>query len=150
MKNRDKLYRMYAKIPGSLYHVFFTGYDYIDPATQEKRRGHLLDVDIAIFGFLYLHSDMRDFRKGGTGHTHWFSASMVSEASRPDTDPDSKPKWSVSTVKRSLARLRAAGFINEIMESNAKRKVKLSDPGWLPSRERIMEAEAIPWKPSHS
>jgi len=150
MENRDKLYRLYAKIPGSIYHVRFTGYDYIDPGTQEKRRGNLLDVDIAIYGFLYMHSDMRNFRKGGTGQTHWFSAKSVSDASRADTDPRSKPAWSVSTVKRSLARLRAAGYVKEIMEANAKRKVKLADPAWLPSRQRIMEAEALPWKPSES
>ena len=64
MKNRDKLYKLYAKVPGSLYHVLFHDYDYTDPYTQETTRESLQDFDIVLYGYLKLNSDMRNpFKK---------------------------------------------------------------------------------------
>lgn len=60
MENRDKLHRLYAVIPGSIYHIRFHSYDYVDPKTGEKRKGKLQSVDVEIYGYLYMHSDMRE------------------------------------------------------------------------------------------
>ena len=146
MYNRDKLYKpLYAKTPSSLWHVLFHGYNYIDPKTGEEMRGEIKDVDISIYGFLYLHSDMRNTKKGGTGLTDWFSAKSLSEASKPNPDSP-KPKWSLGTVTRSLRRLRRAGYLADKYKPTAKRKAKLRDPAIFPSRKNQMEAEAKKWK----
>ena len=148
MYNRDRLYqKLYAKIPGSLYHVRFHGYTYIDEKTGETQKGKIIDTDISIFGFLYLHSDMRSTKNGGTGLTDWCSAKTVSDASKPTPDaPDKQAKWSVGTVKRSLRRLRRAGFLADRYKPTSKRKAKLRDPAIFPSRQRLFQEEAQAWK----
>ena len=148
MYNRDKLYKnLYAKTPSSLWHVRFHGYNYIDPKTGEETREKLKDVDISIYGFLYLHSDMRSTKKGGTGLTDWFSAKSLSDASKTHPDaPNKEAEWSVGTVTRSLRRLRRAGFLADKHKPTAKRKAKLRDPAIFPSRQAAMQQEAEGWK----
>jgi len=85
-----------AKMPGSLWHVRFYGYK--DPGTKEEFQ--LLDVDIAIFGFLALMSD--------TGGITEANPRLISEASR---DSEGKATWSESTVRRSIKRLSEIGFL---------------------------------------
>jgi len=135
MQNTDKLYTLFAKIPGSVFHYRFHPYRYIDPKTGEQKEETLLDVDIAIFGFLHMNSNMKSYKNGGTGMTQEFSAREVSEASRANAE--SKPAWSTGTVKRSLRRLTRGGFILDKVKPTSKRRVKLFDPCCLPSRQRI-------------
>jgi len=139
LKNIDKLYELHARIPGSIWHVRIHGYRYIKPISGEEIRGKLLDTDIAIYGFLYLNSDMRDpIKKGGTGLTQYFSARLVSKASQ---DEFGVPAWSEGTIRRSLQRLCQAGFL---IEKNAVRhtmRVKLFDPLSIPSRRYVAEEQ---------
>ena len=158
MKNRDKLYKLFAKVPGSLYHVRFHGYDYINQETGDTERRSLHDFDIVLIGYLKLNSDMRNplENKGkgyGTGLTHWYSAKMISDSSRPrpveiDKGKTNKPAWSVRKVQYSLKRLVEAGFLNEKVAPNAARKARLQDPLTLPSRRELVEVELIEskWK----
>ena len=158
MKNRDKLYRLYAKIPGSLYHVRFHGYDYINQKTGDTERRSLNDFDIVLIGYLKLNSDMRnpirnDGKGKGTGLTHWYSAKMISDSSRPrpveiDKSDTNQPAWSVRKVQYSLKRLAEAGFLDEKVAPNAARKSHLQDPLTLPSRREKVENELIEskWK----
>lgn len=159
MKNRDKLYKLYAKVTGSLYHVRFHGYDYVNQNTGKKERRYLQDFDIVLYGYLKLNSDMRnpyknDGKGHGTGMTHWFSIKMLSDSSRRvpvDVDPNNKtnpPAWSTSKIQRSLKRLTESGFLQEKINTNATRKAKLNDPIVMPSKQDIAEEEIIAskWK----
>jgi len=139
LKNIDKLYSLYARIPGGIWHVRIHGYRYIKPVTGEEIQGQLLDVDIAIYGFLFLNSDMRDpVKKGGTGLTQYFSARLVSEASR---DEQGVAAWSEGTVRRSLRRLCQAGFLIEKNATRHTMRVKMFDPFTIPSRRYFAEEQ---------
>ena len=125
-------------MPGSLWHVRIHGYRYIEPTSGEELRGKLLDVDIAIYGFLFMNSDMRRGEHGGTGMTDYFSAASISEGSR---DSDGERTWSIGTVQRSLRRLQRAGFLVEKSHVHHSRRVRLFDPFVIPSRRRAAEKE---------
>lgn len=141
MRNSDKLYRLFAKIPGSLYHHYVHPFKHIDPRTGEEVEETLTEKDIMIFGLLHMNSNMKDYKNGGTGLTEWFSAKDVSDWTCRNAD--SKPKLTVRTIQRSLARLTRGGFLLDKPNPNSKRRVKLFDPLHLPSRRRVAEEQLI-------
>lgn len=134
MRNTDKLYKLFAKIPGSLWHHLIHPFRYIEPRSGEEKQQTLENVDIAIFGLLHMNSNMKTYKNGGTGLTEWFSAKDVENWSRRDAK--SKPKWSISTIQRSLRRLKNGGFLIDKSHPNSKRRVKLFDPLYLPGRRK--------------
>ena len=154
LKNRDKLYKLYAKLPGSLYHVRFHGYEYINQDTGKKEIRYLQDFDIVLLGYLKLNSDMRNPFKNegkgyGTGMTHWYSAQSISDSSRQypvsisDSNKTNPPAWSPSKVLRSLKRLTEAGFLTEQDNANTLRKSRMKDPLASPSKREKVESQLI-------
>lgn len=154
MKNRDKLYKLFAKVPGSVYHVRFHGYNFVNQETGKKERRYLQDFDIVLLGYLKLNSDMRNpFKNEGKGHgtglTHWYSAKSISDSSRKlpveidNSNETNPPAWSKTKVQRSLNRLSEAGFLVEKINANTSRKSFLRDPISMPSRREHVKEELI-------
>ena len=135
LKNMQQLHKLYAQVPGLLVHHTIFPYRYIDPKTGEEKEERLLPSDLLVYAIIYLNSDFKEGK--GLGTSHRMSAADIEAELRPE--PDAKPILERRSIYRSMGRLRRGGFIYAKETPHSKSVWKITSPGSLPSRRRIVE-----------